>query len=170
MARDALNDTEKYQVIGGVLSPVADSYEKPGLIAANHRLAMCKLAVADSDWIAVDEWEAAQSEYQTTIKVLHNIRDRVTSQIANGGHEIQVMLLSGADLIKSFAVPGLWDVADREDILGRFGCVIVDRWHSDISEFLLTDPILYKYRKNIHVVKQFISNDISSTKIRYFHL
>ena len=44
---------------------------------------------------------------------------------------------------------------------------MVDRWNHDISEFLLTDPILYKYRRSIHLVKQFISNDISSTKIRY---
>lgn len=51
-------------------------------------------------------------------------------------------------------------------ILREFGCVVVDRWGSDISEFLLTDPILYAHRKQLHVVKQFISNDISSTKIR----
>ena len=50
----------------------------------------------------------------------------------------------------------------------EYGCVIVDRWNSDISEFLVTDPLLYMYRKNIHVVKQFISNDISSSKIRLF--
>lgn len=49
-----------------------------------------------------------------------------------------------------------------------YGLVVVDRWSSDISEYLLTDPILYNYRKRIHVVKQFISNDISSTKIRLF--
>lgn len=54
----------------------------------------------------------------------------------------------------------------RNTILRRFGCVVVDRWSSDISEFLLTDPILYAHRKRIHVVKQFISNDISATKIR----
>lgn len=168
MARDALEDTDKYQVIGGVLSPVSDAYAKAGLVASHHRISMCEIAVADSDWIVIDHWEATQEDYQTSIKVLHSVKNRIMSQFGND-RRVQVLLLAGADLIKSFSSPGLWDYADREAILRDYGCVVVDRWKSDISEFLLMDPLLYKYRKNIHVVKQFISNDISSTKIRYVH-
>lgn len=164
MARDALHDTDDYQVIGGIISPVSAQYEKVGLALAEHRLAMCKLAVSDSDWIVVDDWEAQHSTYQRTIQVLEEIQKRLDKVLPN----IQVMFLAGADLIKSFGIPGLWAAEDRMRILGNHGCVVIDRWASDISEFLLTDPILYRYRKQIHVVKQFISNDISSTKIRLY--
>lgn len=159
MARDVLEDDGRLQVVGGLLSPVSDQYRKAGLVAAAHRLEMCRLAVSDSVWINVDPWEAQQTSYQTTIQVLNSVQGRLPPGL-------QVMLLAGADLIKTFEVPGLWAAEDRQAILGQYGCVVVDRWNHDISEFLLADPILYKYRKSIHVVKQFISNDISSTKIR----
>lgn len=159
MARDALEDDGRFQVVGGLLSPVSDQYRKTGLVPVVHRLEMCHLAVKDSPWIEVDAWEAQQEVYKTTIQVLTSLKGRLPPGL-------QVMLLAGADLIKTFEVPGLWAAEDRQAILGHYGCVVVDRWNHDISEFLLTDPILYKYRKSIHVVKQFISNDISSTKIR----
>lgn len=159
MARDALEDDYRFQVVGGLLSPVSDQYRKEGLVPAMHRLEMCRLAVENSHWIDVDAWEAQQEIYQTTIQVLNSIQSRLPPGL-------QVMFLAGADLIKTFEIPGLWAAEDRQAILGRYGCVVVDRWNHDISEFLLTDPILYKYRKSIHVVKQFVSNDISSTKIR----
>lgn len=164
MARDALHDTDKYQVVGGIISPVSSQYEKVGLVLAEHRLAMCRLAVEDSDWIVVDDWEARHSAYQRTAQVLEETQKRLDGAFPN----VQVVFLAGADLIKSFGIPGLWAAEDRMRILERHGCVVVDRWASDISEFLLTDPILYRYRKHIHVVKQFISNDISSTKIRLY--
>lgn len=159
MARDALEDDDRFQVVGGLLSPVSDQYRKTGLVLASHRLEMCRLAVADSSWIDVDAWETQQDEYPTTVQALDSVQRRLPPGL-------QVMFLAGADLIKTFEVPGLWTAKDRQTILGHYGCVIVDRWNHDISEFLLTDPLFYKYRKSIHVVKQFISNDISSTKLR----
>jgi nicotinamide mononucleotide adenylyltransferase len=40
---------------------------------------MCQLAVADSDLIMVDPWEAAQSGYQRTISVLKRVEERVNA-------------------------------------------------------------------------------------------
>lgn len=53
-------------------------------------------------------------------------------------------------------------------ILSHHGCIAIDRWQSDLSEDLLKSPILYAHRAQITVVKQHISNDISSTRIRLF--
>ena len=77
------------------------------------------------------------------------------------------MLLAGGDLITSMGEPGVWADNDLQHILGRYGCLIVERTGSDVWGFLLSHDILYKNRKNILVIKQLIYNDISSTKVRY---
>lgn len=108
MARDGLHDAAQHQVVGGFISPVHETYRKVGLAAAAHRLEMCRLAVADSDWIQVDDWEARQCEYQRTVSVLTSVQARLDRTIEGP----QVMLLAGADLINSFAVPNLWSEED----------------------------------------------------------
>ncbi|XP_069798459.1 nicotinamide/nicotinic acid mononucleotide adenylyltransferase 2 [Narcine bancroftii] len=83
-ARDYLHKTGRYIVIGGIISPVHDSYGKQGLVSSRHRLTMCQLAVQSSDWIRVDPWECYQETWQTTCSVLEHHRDlmkRVTGCI-----------------------------------------------------------------------------------------
>ncbi|XP_043941200.1 nicotinamide/nicotinic acid mononucleotide adenylyltransferase 2 [Protopterus annectens] len=83
-AREYLHKTGRFIVIGGIISPVHDSYGKPGLVTSRHRLAMCQLAVQSSDWIRVDPWECYQDTWQTTCSVLEHHRDlmkRVTGCI-----------------------------------------------------------------------------------------
>lgn len=181
MARDALI-SEGFEVIGGFVSPANDNYAKPGLIPANDRVRMCQLAVASSEWIQVDEWESKQPEWPTTITVLDSFRQRL-DDAGFGGLEIR--LVAGGDLVKSFSVPDLWLEADQERIVGEYGLVIVERAGIDLSDYLLENPILFKHRvhfdlfrflrniynftqNKIHMVKQYISNDISSTKVRLF--
>uniref|UniRef100_A0A8D3C5L6 Nicotinamide nucleotide adenylyltransferase 3 n=1 Tax=Scophthalmus maximus TaxID=52904 RepID=A0A8D3C5L6_SCOMX len=57
LARDHMHSTGQYQVVGGIVSPVSDSYGKQGLVQAEHRIAMAKLALRSSNWVTVDEWE-----------------------------------------------------------------------------------------------------------------
>uniref|UniRef100_A0A8C5QJM3 Nicotinamide/nicotinic acid mononucleotide adenylyltransferase 2 n=1 Tax=Leptobrachium leishanense TaxID=445787 RepID=A0A8C5QJM3_9ANUR len=83
-ARDYLHKTGRFIVIGGIISPVHDSYGKQGLVLSRHRLNMCQLAVQNSDWIRVDPWECYQDTWQTTCSVLEHHRDlmkRVTGCI-----------------------------------------------------------------------------------------
>uniref|UniRef100_A0A3Q3VMM3 Nicotinamide/nicotinic acid mononucleotide adenylyltransferase 2 n=1 Tax=Mola mola TaxID=94237 RepID=A0A3Q3VMM3_MOLML len=74
-AREYLHTTGRFIVIGGIVSPVHDSYGKPGLVSSRHRLTMCQLAVQSSDWIRVDPWECYQDTWQTTCSVLEHHRD-----------------------------------------------------------------------------------------------
>ncbi|KAG7231837.1 hypothetical protein INR49_010268 [Caranx melampygus] len=74
-AREYLHKTGRFIVIGGIISPVHDSYGKPGLVSSRHRLTMCQLAVQSSDWIRVDPWECYQDTWQTTCSVLEHHRD-----------------------------------------------------------------------------------------------
>ncbi|XP_048860960.1 nicotinamide/nicotinic acid mononucleotide adenylyltransferase 1-like [Brienomyrus brachyistius] len=70
LARDQLEDTGRYEVVKGILSPVGDGYMKIGLIEASHRVEMAKLAVESSSWIEVDSWESREAEWLETVKVL----------------------------------------------------------------------------------------------------
>ncbi|XP_061023691.1 nicotinamide/nicotinic acid mononucleotide adenylyltransferase 3 isoform X2 [Dama dama] len=72
VARDHLHQTGRYQVIGGIISPVNDNYGKKDLVAARHRVAMARLALQTSDWIRVDSWESEQAQWMETIKVLRH--------------------------------------------------------------------------------------------------
>eukprot|EP00842_Homolaphlyctis_polyrhiza_P003440 jgi/Hompol1/4097/HPOL_006918-RA len=135
---------------------------------------MCDLAVNNSSWIMVDPWEPSQTKYIRTALVLDHFNEELNGG-PNGGilmpdgtrRPIRIMLLAGGDLIQSFAVPNLWREADLAHILGDFGCLIIERTGANVHDFLLTNDSMHIYRKNVFVVKQYIHNDISSTKIRH---
>ncbi|KAI8927663.1 hypothetical protein BC831DRAFT_398415 [Entophlyctis helioformis] len=175
MAYDYVADDSPFEVLGGYFSPVSDGYAKPGLAAWHHRVNMCELAVKDSTWLMVDPWEPSQPKYIRTALVLDHFNEELNGG-PNGGvllpdgtrRPIRIMLLAGGDLIQSFAVPNLWKEADLKHILGDFGCLIIERTGANVHDFLLTNDALHIHRKNVYVVKQYIHNDISSTKIRLF--
>ncbi|QRV94209.1 cytidylyltransferase domain-containing protein [Ceratobasidium sp. AG-Ba] len=170
MAKDAIVEKGKYEIIGGYYSPVSDKYQKSGLAPAVHRVRMCELAVDQtSNWLMVDPWEASQQEYTRTAVVLEHFDQELNGGERGGSRrKIKVVLLAGGDLIESFGSPGVWSPQDLHVILGRFGCLIIERTGSDVWAFLLSHDILYHHRKNVIVVKQLIYNDISSTKVRLF--
>uniref|UniRef100_A0A8C5F626 Nicotinamide nucleotide adenylyltransferase 3 n=1 Tax=Gadus morhua TaxID=8049 RepID=A0A8C5F626_GADMO len=67
LARDHMHSTGNYQVVKGIVSPVSDGYGKQGLVSAEHRNAMAKLALQTSDWITIDEWESDQPDWTETV-------------------------------------------------------------------------------------------------------
>ncbi|KAI8394054.1 uncharacterized protein BYT42DRAFT_28818 [Radiomyces spectabilis] len=175
MAKDHFMEKNEYELLAGYYSPVSDAYMKEGLAKAKDRVKMCQLAVeSTSDWLMVDSWESRQCSYQRTAVVLDHF-DEHLNQI-NGGiatksgerRKIKIMLLAGGDLIASFGHPGVWTPNDLHHIVGRYGCVIIERTGTDVYGFLLSHDILYQHRMNVIVIKQLIHNDISSTKIRLF--
>eukprot|EP00123_Amoebidium_parasiticum_P009414 comp19456_c0_seq1/m.22625 comp19456_c0_seq1/g.22625 ORF comp19456_c0_seq1/g.22625 comp19456_c0_seq1/m.22625 type:complete len:220 (-) comp19456_c0_seq1:138-797(-) len=163
LARDYLQRTQNVEVIKGVMSPVNDGYAKKGLVAAQHRGGMCRAATASSDWIIVDDWEAGQSEYQRTLEVLRKVARDFN---VDGKEPVQVRLLCGADLLDSFRVPGLWQTDDMERILGQHGIVCITRAGSDPSKIIYDIDRLYHHQNHITIVTEWISNDVSSTKVR----
>jgi len=104
---------KQHELIGGYLSPVADAYGKKGLVAAHHRVNMCRLATESSNFIMVDPWEPMQPVHTLTSPVLHHFDEALNKDggaiMPDGSKRpIHVMLLAGADLIESFGVPNLW--------------------------------------------------------------
>ncbi|XP_067036962.1 nicotinamide/nicotinic acid mononucleotide adenylyltransferase 1-like isoform X1 [Acropora muricata] len=164
LARDALNKTGVYTVVKGFFSPVNDGYKKKDLIKSEHRVQMCKLGVQTSDWISVDDWESKQAGWQETIKVLTHMSENVVKD--KFVDPVRVKLLCGADLLESFAVPNLWKDEDIEQIVGQYGLVVISRAGSNPESFIYESDVLTKFKDNIHIVTEWISNDVSATKIR----
>ncbi|XP_077459050.1 nicotinamide/nicotinic acid mononucleotide adenylyltransferase 1 isoform X2 [Stigmatopora argus] len=193
LARDFLEDTGRYKVVKGIVSPVGDGYKKKGLIEAFHRVKMARLATENSEWITVDAWESSQPEWVETAKVIRHYYAKISaaeeavddvdtvkyakkrrieenydeSPSNNNTREAtQLMLLCGADVLESFGIPNLWKQEDIAEIVGRFGLVCITRCGSEPYKFIHQSDMLWKHRKDIHVVPEWVSNDISATHVR----
>lgn len=185
IARDHFEQMGSAQVVGGIVSPVHDSYGKSGLVAASHRCNMIKIGLKSSDWIRLSEWETQQEEWTRTrltlqyhqnvinsyLKDTNNMNDQhIPSWIPEGlrksASHIQLKLLCGADLLESFATPGLWKDEDIEAIIGHHGIVVVSRAGSNAEQFIFNSDLLSRYRRNITIVTNWVTNDVSSTLVR----
>lgn len=194
IARDHLHRLNICKVIGGIISPVHDNYGKKGLLPANHRCNMIKAALDSSDWIRLDVWECRSDTWLETQKVLahhqnyydslvnaneipnkrkkldlnliHDEVDRCLPDNFDKSGPIHVKLLCGGDLLESFAVPGLWKDQDVIDIVKHHGLVVITRNGSNPHRFIYESDVLTEYENNIQIVTEWITNEISSTKIR----
>ncbi|XP_069187246.1 nicotinamide/nicotinic acid mononucleotide adenylyltransferase 1 isoform X3 [Procambarus clarkii] len=79
---------------------------------------------------------------------------------------VSVKLLCGADLLESFAKPGLWKDEDIEALVGKFGLVVITREGSNPYKFIYESDVLTRHQRNIHIVTEWIANEVSSTKVR----
>ncbi|CAG7564891.1 unnamed protein product [Fusarium equiseti] len=170
MMRNDHNLLDYFEVVAGVLSPVSDAYKKKGLAPAHHRIEMCRLATENtSKWLMVDPWEAESPTYIPTAKVLDHFDYEINEVM--GGIECtdgtrkrcRIVLLAGLDLIQTMSTPGVWDERDLDHILGNYGVFALERTGTEIDSTLAN---LKQWEKNIHIIRQVVTNDISSTKIR----
>jgi len=140
--------------------------EKKGLQPADHRKEMCKLAVTSSDWIMVDDWEVSFSNWTTTIQVLDYFSQTVNKAVPSSKQKINTVLVCGSDLLDSFNTPGLWAAQDIRDILNKHGIACVSREGTSPESIVWDNDLLYASKEHIHLLRQYIPNDISSTRIR----
>ncbi|CAD6993621.1 nicotinamide/nicotinic acid mononucleotide adenylyltransferase 3 isoform X1 [Ceratitis capitata] len=186
IAKDFFKTQGTHHVVGGIVSPTHDSYQKKGLVAGTHRFAMLKLALQSSTWIKTSDWEIQQAEWTRTLSVLQYHQNYMNNYINSplegdmngtlpgwmppGLRErqdgVQLKLLCGADLLESFAVPGLWADKDIEDIVGNHGLVVISRYGANPEKFIFESDLLTKYQKNITLITNWVPNEVSSTMIR----
>lgn len=149
---------------------MSDAYKKKGLAPANHRIRMCELATENaSKWLMVDPWEAESPVYIPTARVLDHFDYEINHRM--GGVECtdgtrkaaKIVLLAGADLIQTLSTPDLWDPRDIDHILSNFGVFVIERTGTELDLALAS---LRQWEHNIHVIRQMVTNDISSTKVR----
>lgn len=156
MAKEFIESQEKVHVALGVLSPVHDSYQKPGLEKSTHRMKMTELACEKSSWIEAWDWECIQPSWTRTRLVLEQLEE-VTN--------CRVMICAGADFLQSLTLTDIWSIEDVA-FLCRRGLLIVQRSDIDIYELILSNDTLFNNRLKIHLIPQPIINEVSSTKIR----
>uniref|UniRef100_A0AAF5RT39 Nicotinamide-nucleotide adenylyltransferase n=1 Tax=Wuchereria bancrofti TaxID=6293 RepID=A0AAF5RT39_WUCBA len=171
-ARDYLKKIHGWEVVEGIMSPVADSLGRPDIIPAKHRLKMVELAVKSSSWIRADGWECSQGEWIRTIHVLHHFKEVFNHKYRSENCKVRLLLLCGGDVIESItklAVSDvlLWNTKQIEEVVRDFGVVVVMRANTDpVSAIYLAD-VLHTYQKNIFVIEdETCPNDISSTRLR----
>lgn len=157
-----------FEVVGGYLS--CSSYRKKGLAPAYHRIQMCEIAAKNaSSWLMFDPWEAQRPVFTPTARVLDHFDYEINHVM--GGIECtdgtrkraKIVLLAGADLIQTLSTPGVWDARDVDHILSHYGTFVLERNGTELDSAIAN---LKQWEHNIHVVRQVVSNDVSSTKVR----
>ncbi|XP_044301461.1 nicotinamide/nicotinic acid mononucleotide adenylyltransferase 1 isoform X2 [Varanus komodoensis] len=78
----------------------------------------------------------------------------------------QVKLLCGTDILESFEIPNLWRAEDILEIVANHGMVCITRAGNQAQKCIYESDVLWKHKDHIHLVEEWIGNDISSTKIR----
>lgn len=189
IARDYAHRIGQYEVIGGIISPVHDGYGKKELESATHRINMLKYALHGNEWVKFSEWEVKQESWTRTRQTLQYHQNHVNAFLHSTGNNLDVneeelqwmpdnirkrcgnrsvivKLLCGADLLESFGIPGLWADEDIEAIVGQHGLMVITRSTINPAEFIYNSDVLTKYLPNITIITEWITNEISSTKIR----
>jgi len=159
-------DIKGLNIVGGYFSPVTDAYAKKGLAPAVHRVKMAELACESSNWIMVDHWESKHSTYQTTIIVLDHFNYCLNKDLKEGEEPYQIRLICGADLLDSFNKPGVWAPEDIREIVLKYGIMVLERSGSNAAHSIYENDTLFELQNHVHIVPQYIMNDISSTKMR----
>ncbi|XP_022655392.1 nicotinamide/nicotinic acid mononucleotide adenylyltransferase 1-like isoform X2 [Varroa jacobsoni] len=129
-----------------------------------------------SDWIRVDDWEISQPEWTCTRDVLKHYEEgfnkhgilsnfsRDQSHLNSGA--IRVMLLCGNDFLESFAIPGLWKADHIDELTKKFGMAVISRSSCDAEKLIYEQDMIYANRTTVHLIKEWLYNEISSTKVR----
>uniref|UniRef100_G1TIH9 Nicotinamide/nicotinic acid mononucleotide adenylyltransferase 3 n=1 Tax=Oryctolagus cuniculus TaxID=9986 RepID=G1TIH9_RABIT len=124
---------------------------------------MAELATKPSEWVEVEIWESLQKEWVETVKVLRHHQDRLAPKTKGVP---KVKLLCGPDLLESFRVPILWKSEDIAHTGADCGLICVTRAGNDAQRFVCESDVLWKHRSSIHLVNEWITNNISPMKIR----
>ena len=192
LAKDRLKGNG-WNVLGGIISPTHDNYrkKKPSLVVSGkHRVKMVELALQNYDFVKCSRWETEQDDWTRTREVLEEHLKQINKvaeasddqdnklchlpdslvtlnrDILKQPNVFKLFMICGGDLLESFSVPNLWKDEDIEAMVRSFGLVVITREGSNPEQYVDKHPIVSQYKENIFIVKEKITNDISSTKIR----
>jgi len=160
-----------FQVILGLLSPTHDEYAhaKSNVIFASSadRLAMARAAVASSHWIDVASWECEQQHWTTTYATLTVYRNYINKYLgATPDNAVRIKLLCGSDTLHAMLNHKIWPRERLLQLLDEFGIVCLQRPPVDCHQLVFETDFFFQHRQNIHIVPQWIHNNISSTLVR----
>jgi len=158
LAREHLNSLNIYHIIGGYISPTHDVGIQRKLsvlhLTWQNRLEMCRLAVHDSSWIMVDEWQISQEKNHGAQRSKQHLNDFLRKLYPS----IEIVSICGGD-----ALPKLKSTFKKELVI----CIInrpVDDF--DFNQWFQSSTVK-PYHNNIILLYDNQSiKPISSTYIR----
>ena len=159
IAKEHLNSLDEYHVIGGYVSPTHDAGIERKLSTLpttwQHRLEMCRLAVSDSSWIMVDDWQISREKNHGAQQSKQRLRDL----LQNVHPAIKIISICGGD-----ALPKLKSVYQK-DLLICINNRPIDEF--DFNQWFQSSAI-QPYHNNIILIQdhQCIKR-ISSTYVRH---
>lgn len=169
VARDHLEQHLNCTVLEGLMSPVADTFNKPNLAPAHHRLAMVEAATSQSSWLRADGWECGQKSWSRTLSVLQHHERDARSRLQD---DVRLALVVGGDVVESFTriLPNgenLWNPSDVRDIITKFGLIVIGREGADPIRTLRSMSALRDVVDQVLILADDICPcSISSTNIR----
>ena len=104
-----------------------------------------------------------QSEWTPTAGVLDRVQLDISTHV---GARVRVLLLCGADLLRSFLQPGVWAPDDIVKILDNHGVAVLSRPGTDVQAVIDGSGTLSKYAQNIHCFSDAVESNVSSTVVR----
>lgn len=140
-----------------IFEPVGDMYEKGDLVSARDRHNMLRAAVqyADRRGMQVGGFEMNEIVQPTTARTLEHYQNEFP--------DAEIYFMIGSDNLKQISS---W--ANHEELLEKYKMVCIQR-EGDANiyqDIVLRDPYLSKHSKNIHIIYENATNNISSTKVR----
>lgn len=106
IARDHFREQGIHEAIGGIVSPVHDSYKKKDLVAATHRCAMVKLSLKTSDWIRLSDWECNWQNQWTRTRL--SLQHHQVSEPIYEHRDPALSVIYDRFVCKSFSKPCDW--------------------------------------------------------------
>ncbi|CAI5439947.1 unnamed protein product [Caenorhabditis angaria] len=163
-------ETLNFQVCEGIMSPVADSYNKKStVVSAQHRFKMVSAATKSSNWIRGDDWECTRPTWTRTLAVLKHHLEGVRQK---HGAETCLFLVVGGDVVDSFPriLPdgsNLWNADDILKIIMDFGLIVISRDGATPLQTCQAMPTICHVADRITILEdQVLPNLISSTRLR----
>lgn len=140
-----------------IFEPVGDKYEKHDIIPSKDRYNMLTKAIEDAQnpKLEVGSYEISQFVQPTTMHTLTHYREIYP--------DAEIYFMVGSDNLK--LISG-W--ANNETLLKDFQLVCIQREGDDniYQDIILNDIYLSKHHKQIHILYENATNNISSTKVR----
>lgn len=104
---------------------------------------MVRRALKNNNWVRLNTFEADNPNWTPTLEVLNYYKSYLDQLL---GKDIRLMLLCGGDLVETFKIPNVWKSEHVEDILSKYGLVVIKRSGANPEETVYEMDSLNKHR------------------------
>ena len=145
--------TNLYDIEKVIFLPVSDLYEKSGLLPAEHRVEMLKLACESNTKFEVSEIEVQSTTLLNTIDSLRTLGKRYPAN--------PIAFVMGSDNLWLIET---WD--DFQELMDDYYFIVIPRNGNDPKKMIRKNPSLLVNLASFLIPEGYIRNDGNSTHVR----